>query len=192
MSLPSASELTGEALVSLIEMAAAKSVELIGNAYNDRFEKKQGEPVTSYLTGLLGALFGAVAGVLPWFIASRFLNFQFGWLAFLVSTGAFFGYRWFRGAHNTSYAMTVIVLFSLLAMFLSNLVECGLDYIAVNPEVSLLQAMQLYLTGGNIQLVFSGMLFGILFAALGLAAIRGRVLAYTHEPWFLRRKDRRK
>lgn len=190
--LPSASELTGEAFVSFIEKAATKSVELIGNAYNDHFEKKQGEPMTAYITGLLGALLGAVAGVLPWFIASRFLNFQFGWLAFLVSTGAFFGYRWFRGAHNTSYAMTVIVLFSLMAMFLSNLLECGLDYVAVNPETSLLQAMLLYLMGGNIQLVLSNMLFGVLFAALGLVAIRGRVLAYTHEPWFLRRKDRRK
>ena len=139
----------------------------------------------------LGALLGAVVGVLPWFIASMLLNWQFGWLAFLVSTGSFFGYQYLRGAHSTSFATACIVIASLLAMFASCLLDAAIGLMNVNPAMTLLDAMRFYLSSG-IQMLLQDMLFGIVFAAIGLIGIRSRVLSYTHESQWLRRGRKRK
>lgn len=187
---PGVDSLHGEAYGRFLETCAAKAAGLVGAVYDDRFEKDR-EPVSAYFRGIAGALLGAVAGVLPWFLGSLLLHFQFGWLAFLVSTGSFFGYRWLRGAHNTSFATALIVISSLVAVFLSNLVENSLQLMQ-SGEMTFLRAVAYLLQGEGLQSLFSGMLFGLLFVLLGLAAIRGRVLTYTHESWYLRRPRRRK
>lgn len=181
---------SGDAFCRFLSDSAAKAAGLVGAVYDDRFEKDR-EPVSAYFRGIAGALLGAVAGVLPWFLGSLLLHFQFGWLAFLVSTGSFFGYRWLRGAHNTSFATTLIVLCSLVAVFLSNLAESCLLAMQ-GGEWTFWQAAAFYLQGEGLQSLLSGMLFGLLFVVLGLAAIRGRVLTYTHESWYLRRPRKRK
>ena len=57
--------------------------------------------------------------------------------------------------------------------------------------MTLLDAMRFYLSSG-IQMLLQDMLFGIVFAAIGLIGIRSRVLSYTHESQWLRRSRKRK
>lgn len=45
-------------------------------------------PRGSALTGILGALFGALVGAVPWFLTSTFADFFVGWLGFLVGVAA--------------------------------------------------------------------------------------------------------
>ena len=74
-------------------------------------------PRGSALTGILGALFGALVGVVPWFLASTFADFFVGWLGFLVGVAACWGYRLFKGRRSTRFAMATVIVCSLLALF---------------------------------------------------------------------------
>ena len=190
LTLPGMADMDGNAFIAFLQEAAQRSLGELHGAFDDHFEKDR-ESFSHYLTGLLGALLGAVVGVLPWFIAAALLNWQFGWLAFLVSTGSFFGYQYLRGAHSTSFATTCIVIASLLAMFASCLLNSAIGLMTVNPAMTLLEAMRYYL-GSGIQALLRDMLFGIVFAAIGLVGIRSRVLSYTHESQWLRRGRKRK
>lgn len=190
LTLPGMADMSGEAFAAFLREAAQRSLGELHGAFDNHFEKDR-EGLSHYLTGILGALLGAVVGVLPWFIASMLLNWQFGWLAFLVSTGSFFGYQYLRGAHSTSFATACIVIASLLAMFASCLLDAAIGLMNVNPAMTLLDAMRFYLSSG-IQMLLQDMLFGIVFAAIGLIGIRSRVLSYTHESQWLRRGRKRK
>ena len=74
-------------------------------------------PRGSALTGILGALFGALVGAVPWFLTSTFADFFVGWLGFLVGVAACWGYRLFKGRRSTRFAMATVIVCSLLALF---------------------------------------------------------------------------
>lgn len=76
-------------------------------------------------------------------------------------------------------------------MFASCLLNSAIGLMNVNPAMTLLEAMRYYL-GSGIQALLRDMLFGIVFAAIGLVGIRSRVLSYTHESQWLRRGRKRK
>ena len=81
-------------------------------------------PRGSALTGILGALFGALVGVVPWFLASTFADFFVGWLGFLVGVAACWGYRLFKGRRSTRFAMATVgfsafaLVFAVFGVFL--------------------------------------------------------------------------
>lgn len=77
----------------------------------------------SYLSGFLGALLGAAVGAVPWFLVSTFLEFYSSWLGLVVGICAFFGYKLLKGAKNKGYAITVIIICSVLMIFVSEF--CG-------------------------------------------------------------------
>ena len=85
----------------------------------------QKDPASAYIRGLIGALLGALVGCIPWFIVSFFAGYFVGLLGFVVGFASFFGYKLFRGAKNFAYAMTMVVICSVLSIALSNL----LDYV---------------------------------------------------------------
>lgn len=190
LTLPGMADMSGDAFVAFLQQTAQLSLGQLHDAFNDRFETDR-ESIVRYLAGILGALLGAIVGVLPWFLASTLLSWQFGWLALLVSAGAFFGYRFLRGAHSTSFAVGCIVVSSLLAMFAACLLDLALGLTALYPAMTLLEAIRFYLQEGLMSLL-QEMVFGIVFATLGLIGIRGKVLSYTHETGYLRRGRRRK
>ena len=74
-------------------------------------------PQGNRVTGVIGAMLGAMIGAIPWFIASTFTSNFIGWLGFLTGIAACYGYRLFRGRRSTRFAMTVIVISSILVLF---------------------------------------------------------------------------
>lgn len=151
LTLPGMADMDGNAFIAFLQEAAQRSLGELHGAFDDHFEKDR-ESFSHYLTGILGALLGAVVGVLPW---------------------------------------SCIVIASLLAMFASCLLNSAIGLMNVNPAMTLLEAMRYYL-GSGIQALLRDMLFGIVFAAIGLVGIRSRVLSYTHESQWLRRGRKRK
>lgn len=189
VTLPIPDNLSGDFLGKLLDDITAQAVSLAGASHDDRFER-YGEPFSCYIRGL----FGALVGVLPWLLCTYFFSFQFGYLGFAISMGAFFGYQQCRGAHHTTFAMTCIVLFSLLAVLASQGVLLFLSFKSANPFLSagdLFGMMKVYLLNGGLKTELGDLLFGLLFVALGFVGIRGRILRYTHEPKFLRRPKKR-
>lgn len=182
---------TGEDWVRFIEAAAKEATKLIGVAYDDKFEKDT-EPFTAYLRGILGAFLGALVGVLPWFLTQQLLNWQMWYFGVLVGIGSFYGYCRFRGAHNTQFAMAMVVVFSLFAVLFAEFFSTVLAYWSINDFDSILQAARFCLQGAVLQTVIRSSLFGLIACGLGLAGIRSRILAYTHDSQYLRRGPKRK
>lgn len=142
----------------------------------------------SYILGFAGAFLGALIGVVPWFLASTFAHFFVGWLGFLVGIAACWGYRKCRGARRTGYAMTVIVICSILALVLA---EFGswMFLLCTDPDW---QADAAYYGIPVAQMAFASLLMpenlphilpnlgmGLLIGILGIVSARQKVLAYT-------------
>lgn len=70
------------------------------------------EAPSSYGAGALGAILGALVGVLPTLVTGYF-DFVSGWLALLIPFAARKGYRLLHGAKRGSYAFAVILVCSL-------------------------------------------------------------------------------
>lgn len=79
---------------------------------NAEINAKQG----SYATGLIGALLGGIAAVLPSLFTIWFLERIYAVLFFLIPLGAYYGYRLFRGRMNRA-AGVITILISLLMPF---------------------------------------------------------------------------
>ena len=67
--------------------------------------------------GIVGALLGAVAGTIPWFLVSTFADFFVGWLGFLTAVASAWGYRTLHGRRSPRFAAVTVTLCSLLTLF---------------------------------------------------------------------------
>lgn len=190
LTLPGAADLAPDVFVGFIRTSAAEAAKLIGVAYDDKFEKDR-EPFSSYIGGFFGALLGALVGVVPWVLVTNLVHIQFGYLGFLISIASFYGYCYLRGAHSTSYAVTVIVIFSLGVMFLPDGIANVIFYMQAYPDWSLGQALSASFSPSALVNMLPGMGFGLVSNIIGLTAIRGRVLSYTHSSWYLRRSRKK-
>lgn len=183
---------TGEAFVAFVRLAAKAAVSHIEVAHDDKFER-YGEPFYVYLRGAAGALLGALVGAVPWFLLGR--GWISMWLGALISLASFYAYRLFKGAHHTSYATAVVILFSLVAMFGAEFARLLVDMVGTGYYADVAEAfraMIAYLADGGLWSVLRNMLVGIAFGVVGLLSIRRYISVYTHEPHFLRRrKDKR-
>lgn len=56
---------------------------------------------------------------MPWFLVSTFLELYSSWLGLVVGICAFFGYKLLKGAKNKGYAITVIIICSVLMIYVS-------------------------------------------------------------------------
>lgn len=190
LTLPGAAELTPDAFTGWIRAAATEAAKLAGVAYDDKYEKDR-EPFSSYIGGFFGALLGAIAGVLPWVLVTNLVHIQFGYLGFLISIASFYGYCYLRGAHSTSYAVAVIAIFSIAVMFLPDGISNVLFYMQAYPDWSFGQALSASFSPQALVNMLPGMGFGLVTNIIGLTAIRGRVLSYTHSSWYLRRSRKK-
>ena len=182
------SQMTGDSFEQYLHLCATISANVQKTAYSDKHEH-YGEPFSAYLKGILGAFLGALVGALPWFIAANFLHFQFGWLGFLVSTASFYGYQKFCGAHSTGFATGCIVIFSLLAMFLTSFIPYSLFVMQSAENFVFPQTLlQNLFEEGGLQYLGRDMIFGIIMAGIGLISIKNRVMTYTHDSQYLRRR----
>lgn len=140
-----------------------------------------------YLTGLAGALLGALAGAVPWFLVSTFTAFFVGWLGFLVGWAASWGYQKLRGAKKRGYATAVVLLSSILAIFAAE-VGSWMFVLCTDPEwqesaarlrISVAQlAWESLWMPENLPRVLPSMAVGLLIGGLGILSARQKLLAY--------------
>lgn len=189
---PAVSAMNGNALLAFLDAAIAQAIALAGASFDNTFEK-DGESPTAYLRGVLGALVGALVGVLPWFLTENLLGWSFWLLGGLVSIASFFGYRYLWGAHSTRFAFVTIAVCSLIAMGLSQAVTTVWWVMETFETVNTVGGAIAYvLETMGVSGFFSGGLFGVIACAAGLFGMRGRILLYTHESDYLRRRRKRK
>ena len=183
---------SGEELLAFLSAVIAQAVALAGESFDNAFEK-EGEPVSAYLRGVLGAFGGAVLGVLPWFFTAGLLGWQLWILGALVSTVSFFGYRYLWGAHHTRFAFGAIAVSSVIAMALSQAALSVWWVLETVETVATVGEAVLFLweTGGIFAFLQEG-LFGFVVCGVALFALRKQVLVYTHESHYLRRGRKRK
>ncbi|MCL2354794.1 MAG: hypothetical protein FWC68_02740 [Oscillospiraceae bacterium] len=102
---------------------------------SDSNQDHQDTPV-SYVSGLLGAVAGALIGGIPWGILIYYGWFV-GWLAFIIGFASFCGYKLLRGPKNFTIAMVLICAASFASAILWTFmmiiyhgvtVELGLDF----------------------------------------------------------------
>lgn len=191
LSLPAAVLSDGAALLRFLDTVAAEGAALATASFNDRFEK-DGESPLAYFRGILGALVGALVGVLPWFLLEHLLGFQFWYCGVLVGIASFFGYRYLWGAHKTRFAWVTIGVCSLLAILLSETVTAVWD-LMTNVETldTVGKALSCLLENVGVTGLLGDALFGLIACAVGLFGMRGKILLYTHESNYLRRGRRR-
>jgi len=190
LSRPGLATIDAPAFNALLTACAREGAALLGTAYTDKYEKDRREPAWCLLTGVVGALLGAVVGALPYFALIQFAHFAFWPLGFLVSTASFYGYQFLRGAHRTRFAVASVIVCTLLAVIgLQTLLWWwGYQAIAdiqaiITDSPALATSFLLY-----IQANIANILIALACAGLGLFTIKQRVLAYTHSAWYLRRR----
>ena len=93
------------------------AVSTVDNAYSDppHFRHRQSRFMSNPCAARAGALLGALVGIIPWLLTGL-IGWQFWLLGGLVGIASFYGYRLFRGAHRTGFALAAVLVTSLLAV----------------------------------------------------------------------------
>lgn len=98
------------------------------NDYAVQSKAEENEMNGSYLTGIIGAVLGAVVGIAVNLLTIVFLHRIFAWLFALIPIGAMFGYKLLKGKAN-KVSIAVAVVLSLLAvpvmMIMDLAIECS-------------------------------------------------------------------
>lgn len=174
-------------LPAFIAAQTAYGAGLADTSFSNKFQTYK-EPFIAYLRGVLGAFLGALAGTAVWTLTG-FIGFRLWIFGAVISIAAFYGYMWLRGAHNTRFAVTVIVICSLLALAAGQLGSSAILILRASEEpVTFWEAVAICLTPEGLRAVFSSSLFALLACALGFVGIRGKVMDYTHERTWMRRR----
>lgn len=131
-------------------------------------EKAEQENAGNYLTGLIGALLGGVAGTVPNILAAVFLERVVAILYALIPIFAYYGYKLFKGKMNKG-AFVCALLSSLVNLFVMQFLNVYVIFVQrlggmLSPGDALYYYMDM-LTGGNLT---ADLAQSALFLGLGL------------------------
>lgn len=133
--------------------------------------KKEG----SVATGTIGAFVGAIIGAIPWAVAYYFGWFV-GWLGFLIGVAAKKGYELLNGKESRAKGVAVIIatIFGVIvAESAALMVYIGIGWAEEGITFSVLDVIYTYFymlvsEPEMLTLVLKEVLFGLVFAALGI------------------------
>lgn len=180
-------DMSADALIAYINGWTAYAAGAAGASFDDSFQSYR-EPVAAYFRGAAGAFLGALVGVIPW-VLTGLLGWQLWIFGILISVASFYGYQWLRGAHATGFAVGCIIVSSLIALAVGQVLGTAFDWMMYSEvAMTFWEALRACLSPVGLQMVASDSLFALISCALGFAGIRGKVMAYTHESNFLRRR----
>lgn len=187
LTVPGLADMSGEEVLAALERWTGYAAGAAGKSFTDKFESYR-EPVAAYFKGAVGAFLGALVGVIPWVLVGAL-----GWYMWLfgafISVASFYGYQWLKGAHSTRFAVGSIVISSLLALMVAQVLGTAMDWMLYSEvAMSFGEALAFCFTREGLQLILSDSLFGLIACAVGFIGIRGKVMAYTHESGYLRRR----
>ena len=134
----------------------------------------KGSPV-AYVTGIIGALLGALIGSIPWIVI-----YHLGWilsiLAALIAVCSFQGYKLFRGPRKRGTASVIIYTSSIFASVASFVIYVfvllkyyGYDAFSLHNYIVLFSDSE----------VITSIIIALVFALLGIAGIHKQISTYT-------------
>ncbi|MBR2289530.1 MAG: hypothetical protein IJ867_02725 [Clostridia bacterium] len=119
----------------------------------------------SYLTGLIGAVVGAIIATIPWVLVYVYLQYILSVLAMLVAFGAFYGYKIGKGKMGKGVT-AIVVIVSLLAIVGATLGVIPAIIATQNDyEISAVYQNEEFMSG-----LYTDLAVSMLFAILGIAA----------------------
>jgi len=131
--------------------------------------ERQGAKGQSVTGGFVGALLGALVGLIPTVLLAVFANLISAWLFALIPVAAFFGYKLLGGKMDGKLPLVMVILASLLtlpvlelAQFYASVVEYWDEYLGLGETV---MAYLYYMTPADTAI---NMLQPLLFMGLGL------------------------
>lgn len=72
---------------------------------------------SSYVTGIIGAILGAIICSLPWILTSVYLNIMIGYLGLIIGIGALKGYQLLNGKPTKKLPVIIISISIIVALF---------------------------------------------------------------------------
>lgn len=144
-----------------------------------------------YVSGILGALAGAIIGALPWFVAETFLHYFLSILGAVISLASFYGYKLLGGIRKKGFALTVIIISSILAVifaeyasqFVTAIMDKEFVEIAAGYGVTATQLATIIVFDPSfIGDIFLNLITGIFFAMLGIFGYLKYIGKYFDEP----------
>ena len=202
--------LDGARFVSYLRICIQKAVEATDAAFDNKHISGTADPFYAYLLGAIGALLGALVGVIPWLVTG-FFGWQLWLLGGLVGIASFYGYQIFRGAHRTGFAIGTILVCSLVAVIgceavtntyqnwqiAQELQEPGMyayyyeysgDYYEplAKEDITVWEVVAFSLQGEELIYILENSLYGVLVCVVGVLLMKGRIQDYTHGHTYLR------
>ena len=102
------------------------AAEVRKNDYEVQSEAEKNELSGSYLTGLIGALLGALVGIAANLVTIVFLQRIIVFLFALIPVAAMYGYKLFKGKTN-KVSIGIVVVLSLIAVPVMELLSLGIE-----------------------------------------------------------------
>ncbi len=124
----------------------------------------------SYLTGFLGALLGAVAGLLPSIFTALALDTIYAILFALVPMAAMWGYNKLNGKKN-KVSIVIVIILSLLSVFVLQFMILGsaiMDEYGVSFGEAMIAVIEVFLNLEGLVMIASESLVEFLFMLAGL------------------------
>lgn len=125
----------------------------------------------------LGAILGAIVGVLPWILVYTYGNLMVLYLAFLVPFASFYGFKLLGGKTNRG-TFIVISIITLIVMSIVALVVLPLIqvYLEIGKEYATLEYLQkFYEVKEFSDLVLKDYMYTTVFTIIGLFIIRATI-----------------
>ncbi|MBO6158551.1 MAG: hypothetical protein J6P72_04710 [Firmicutes bacterium] len=123
----------------------------------------------NYALGILGALLGALVGSIPTILLMFLLSRISAWLYALIPLGSYYGYKLFGGRMDKKVVLPVVIVFSVLMVFFTELV---VGYLSIVKEYSMWlgigEYLSLYFEVMTVGDIVGDIALPLIFTAIGL------------------------
>ena len=129
------------------------------------------ETNNGYLFGIIGSILGGLVASLPWIIMYVYVEMMWSFMAFLIGSGAFLGYKLFKGKMDIKVPYIIGIVSIMVIIFTTLYVIPALLIIkeGLTPNFEILSL--LYSNTEFKSAIIKDLIFAVLFTVLGVSGI---------------------